>query len=130
MPMLLLQSSHPVWTYNRGQNMLDGGAPFYDTYKTKDGKYMAVYYPPPFSRLNFKSDDSGAIEPQFYEELLKGLNLKADDIPDRTDPTNWKQLKQIFTKKFAEKTQIEWQRVFDGTDSCVTPVIPLSIEEN
>lgn len=47
MPMLLLHSSHPLWTYNRGKNMLDGGAPFYDTYETKDGKYMAVYPPLP-----------------------------------------------------------------------------------
>nr|CAD7257738.1 unnamed protein product [Timema shepardi]CAD7577747.1 unnamed protein product [Timema californicum] len=96
----------PFWGQPRGQNMLDGGAHFYDTYKTKDNKYMAV----------------GAIEPHFYAILLKGLGLSEETVPQWEDSG-----KEIFTQKFLEKTQEEWCRVFDRTDACVTPV--LSIEE-
>jgi alpha-methylacyl-CoA racemase len=73
---------------------------------------------------------SGALEPQFYAELIKGLELKLDEIPSRMDPSNWHELKEIFTRKFMEKNQKEWERIFDGTDSCVTPVIPMSTEDN
>ncbi|KAF2191786.1 alpha-methylacyl-CoA racemase [Zopfia rhizophila CBS 207.26] len=103
-----LGTKTPVWSGERGTNMLDGGAPFYGTYETKDGKYMAV----------------GAIEPQFYAALLKGLNLRADDIPGRySDGKNtWPALTKIFTDVFKTKTRSEWERVFDGTDACCTPV--------
>lgn len=100
-----------MWTNPRGQNMLDSGAPFYDTYQTSDGKYMAV----------------GAIEPQFYKELLKGLELDTVDLPSQMSFDDWPEIRQIFTKRFASKTQAEWTRIFDGTDACVTPV--LSFEE-
>nr|CAD7423535.1 unnamed protein product [Timema monikensis] len=96
----------PFWGQPRGQNMLDGGVHFYDTYKTKDNKYMAV----------------GAIEPHFYAILLKGLGLSEETVPQWEDAG-----KEIFTQKFLEKTQEEWCSVFDRTDACVTPV--LSIEE-
>ncbi|XP_054468324.1 alpha-methylacyl-CoA racemase [Anoplopoma fimbria] len=98
-----------MWDRPRGQNMLDSGAPFYDTYETADGKYMAV----------------GAIEPQFYTQLLKGLKLDAGALPPQMSFTDWPELRRIFTESFASKTQAEWSRTFDGTDACVTPVLSL-----
>jgi alpha-methylacyl-CoA racemase len=106
--------------------MLDGGATFYDTYQTKDGRYMAVYSPNQEIHLM----NSGAIEPQFYAALLKGLSLRAGDVPSRDDREKWSELRDMFTKKFLEKTQEEWETVFDGTDSCVTPLVPLTPEDN
>lgn len=96
-----------MWSDVRGVNFLDSGAPYYDVYETADGKYMAV----------------GAIEPQFYAELLKGLGLDAADLPGQGDITRWAELKQIFTDTFAAKTRDEWTAVFDGTDACVSPVL-------
>ncbi|XP_041090800.1 alpha-methylacyl-CoA racemase [Polyodon spathula] len=98
-----------LWNRSRGENMLDSGAPFYETYKTADGKYMAV----------------GAIEPQFYEELIKGLDLDASQLPLQMSFSDWPELKRIFTETFASKTQAEWSKIFDGTDACVTPVLSL-----
>jgi alpha-methylacyl-CoA racemase len=66
------------------------------------------------------------LEPKFYTELLKGLQLYPEDIPDRMDQNNWAALRDIFARKFVEKTQLEWEQIFDGTDSCVTAVHPLS----
>ncbi|KAA8578624.1 alpha-methylacyl-CoA racemase [Etheostoma spectabile] len=96
-----------MWDSPRGQNMLDSGAPFYDTYETADGKYMAV----------------GAIEPQFYRQLLTGLELDAGELPPQMSSTDWPELRRIFSKRFASKTQADWSRIFDGTDACVTPVL-------
>ncbi|KAM8828053.1 alpha-methylacyl-CoA racemase [Spinachia spinachia] len=98
-----------MWDRPRGQNMLDGGAPFYDTYETADGKYMAV----------------GAIEPQFYGQLLEGLELDAGALPPQMSFTDWPELRRIFIASFASKTQADWSRIFDGTDACVTPVLAL-----
>ncbi|XP_062334256.1 alpha-methylacyl-CoA racemase [Osmerus eperlanus] len=100
-----------MWNNPRGENMLDSGAPFYDTYQTSDRKYMAV----------------GAIEPQFYSQLLHGLGLDDADLPSQMSFSDWPKLRQVFTDCFATKTQAEWRAVFDGTDACVTPV--LSLEE-
>ncbi|XP_061589660.1 alpha-methylacyl-CoA racemase [Cololabis saira] len=96
-----------LWDRARGENMLDTGAPFYDTYKTSDGKYMAV----------------GAIEPQFYEQLLKGLELDTRAMPPQLSLSDWPELRRILTERFASKTQADWTRIFDGTDACVTPVL-------
>ncbi|XP_029921989.1 alpha-methylacyl-CoA racemase [Myripristis murdjan] len=96
-----------MWDQGRGENMLDSGAPFYDTYQTSDGKYMAV----------------GAIEPQFYRQLLQGLGLDAEDLPPQMSFSDWPELKRIFRERFASRTQADWSKVFDGTDACVTPVL-------
>ncbi|XP_017263443.1 alpha-methylacyl-CoA racemase [Kryptolebias marmoratus] len=96
-----------LWNRGRGESLLDGGAPFYDTYETLDGKYMAV----------------GAIEPQFYEQLLKGLELDAGELPPQLSFSDWPELRRIFTERFASKTQADWSETFDGTDACVTPVL-------
>ncbi|KAF2465182.1 CoA-transferase family III [Lindgomyces ingoldianus] len=96
-----------VWRRERGTNMLDGGAPFYGTYETSDGKYMAV----------------GAIEPQFYAALLRGLNLTSDSLPgNRDNRADWPTLTDFFTKVFKTKSRAEWESIFDGTDACCTPV--------
>jgi alpha-methylacyl-CoA racemase len=106
MPRLGLKTE--VWKRERGTNMLDGGAPFYDTYETRDGRYMAV----------------GAIEPQFYAALLKGLGVKAADLPgNRDNRADWPVLKDYFAKLFKTKTRAEWEAIFDGTDACCTPVL-------
>jgi alpha-methylacyl-CoA racemase len=94
----------------REAGLLDGGAPFYRTYETSDGKYMAV----------------GAIEPQFFAELLKGLGLTADDVPNQLDRDSFPQMHKIFTERFASKTRDEWTEIFAGTDACTTPVLTWS----
>nr|XP_019937338.1 PREDICTED: alpha-methylacyl-CoA racemase [Paralichthys olivaceus] len=96
-----------MWDRSRGENMLDSGAPFYDTYQTSDGKYMAV----------------GAIEPQFYRQLLQGLELDPAELPAQMSISDWPELRRMFTERFASKTQAEWAGIFDGTDACVTPVL-------
>lgn len=96
-----------LWNRPRGENMLDSGAPFYETYKTSDGKFMAV----------------GAIEPQFYEQLIKGLGLDSDKLPSQLSFSDWPKMKEKFASIFAQKTQAEWCDIFDGTDACVTPVL-------
>jgi alpha-methylacyl-CoA racemase len=92
----------------RAANLLDGGAPFYDVYETSDGRHMSV----------------GALEPQFYAVLLEKLDLP--DAPDRNDLAQWPALKEAFTARFLEQTQAEWTKVFEGTDACVAPVLPLT----
>lgn len=93
----------------RGQNRLDGGAPWYDSYLTLDGKYMAV----------------GAIEDRFYAEMLDGLGLSSGDIPDRSDRANWSALRVLFAQRFLLGTRDHWEQIFAGTDACVSPVLTL-----
>ncbi|MCQ4118169.1 CaiB/BaiF CoA transferase family protein [Rhodococcus tibetensis] len=99
-----------VWSDERGVNLLDTGAPFYDTYETSDGKYMAV----------------GSIEPQFYALLLQGLELDPADLPHQMDISAWPQMKKVFAEKFLSKTRDEWAAIFLGTDACVSPVLTFS----
>jgi alpha-methylacyl-CoA racemase len=98
-----------LWSKERGTNLLDTGAPFYDTYETSDGEYMAV----------------GAIEPQFYALLLEGLGLDADKLPHQMDRGAWADMRELFTRTFAAKTRTEWSAIFDGTDACVAPILGL-----
>jgi alpha-methylacyl-CoA racemase len=65
---------------------------------------------------------SGALEPQFYAALIKGLGFDAKEIPNRDDPSNWPALRTLFTKTFKSKARKEWEAIFDGTDACCTPV--------
>ncbi len=87
--------------------LLDGGAPYYRTYETSDGGYMAV----------------GSIEPQFFAQLLAGLGLSADEIPGQFELARYDEMRAILTERFATKTRDEWTEVFAGTDACVTPVL-------
>lgn len=91
----------------RGENLLDGGAPFYRTYETADSRFVAV----------------GAIEPQFYAALLDGLGLRADDLPPQMDPAGWPALHRRFGDIFGAEDRDHWQAIFDGTDACVSPVL-------
>ncbi len=95
----------------RGTNMLDTGAHFYETYETKDGKYLAV----------------GAIEPQFYAELLDKLGLAGEALPPQMSRRHWPELKERFATLFKQKTRDEWMALLEPTDACVAPV--LSLEE-
>ncbi len=96
-----------MWSDERGTNMLDTGAPYYDTYETADGKYVAV----------------GPIEPQFYAAMLEGLGLNPAELPDQNDVTAWPRLKELFAQTFAKHDRDHWAKVFAGTDACVTPVL-------
>ncbi|XP_078618080.1 alpha-methylacyl-CoA racemase-like isoform X2 [Branchiostoma floridae x Branchiostoma japonicum] len=103
-----------MFSHGRGENLLDTGAHFYETYKTKDGKYMAV----------------GALEPQFYAQLLKGLGLANEDLPPQMDRDSWPSMKERFATVFSSKTQAEWCEVFDGTDACTTPILTMEEAPN
>jgi alpha-methylacyl-CoA racemase len=96
-----------VWSDRRGTNVLDGGAPFYDTYTCADGRYVAV----------------GALEPPFYAALLAGLGLDPEQLPAQLDVSGWPALRAAFTEAFAAHDRDHWVAVFDGTDACVTPVL-------
>jgi alpha-methylacyl-CoA racemase len=98
------------WAHERrAANLLDGGVPFYDVYETADGRHMSV----------------GALEPKFYAELVALLGI-GDDLPDRNDPAQWPALRERLASRFRERTQAEWAEVFDGTDACCAPVLPLT----
>ncbi len=95
------------WRDEREVNLLDGHAPFYDTYTCADGRHVAV----------------GALEPQFYAALLAGLGIPAAELPEQYDRAGWPVLRARFTEAFASRTRDEWAEVFIGTDACVTPVL-------
>jgi alpha-methylacyl-CoA racemase len=97
------------WHDRREANLLDGGAPFYRTYRCRDGEYVAV----------------GALEPQFYRAMVEGLSLDPGTLPDRDDPANWPTLQARLGAVFATRTRDEWAAVFADTDACVTPVLTL-----
>ncbi|MET0699767.1 MAG: CaiB/BaiF CoA-transferase family protein [Mycobacterium sp.] len=90
--------------------LLDGGAPYYRTYRAADGGYLAV----------------GAIEPQFFAKLLVGLELSPEEVPGQFDRSRYDEMRRIFTERFATRTRDEWTAVFAGTDACVTPVLTWS----
>jgi len=98
------------WSETRGENVLDTGAPWYDTYETKDGKYIAI----------------GSIEPKFYEDLIFRLGLKDQNLPPQHDRKSWPALRKLFAGKFKEKTRDDWCKVFDGSDACFAPVLTFS----
>jgi alpha-methylacyl-CoA racemase len=98
-----------MWTDERGTNMLDTGAHFYEVYETSDGKYMSV----------------GSIEPQFYDALLAGLGLDIKDLPWQHDRAQWPALKERFAAIFKTRTRDEWDATFAGTDACVAPVLTI-----
>ena len=98
----------PIGNNPRGHNILDGGCPWYDTYETSDGEYMSV----------------GALEPQFFQALIKGLGLQNQGWESkRHDRSCWPRLRALFTETFKSKTRTEWEAVFDGTDACCVPVL-------
>lgn len=98
-----------IWG-ERGTNVLDTGAPFYDTYETADGKFVSV----------------GALEPQFYRELLERTGLLGEVDPARQmDQSAWPELRERLTAVFRSKTRDEWCELLDGTDACFAPVLTM-----
>jgi alpha-methylacyl-CoA racemase len=95
------------WSEERGTNILDTGAPWYNVYETKDGKYVSI----------------GAIEGRFYEELLRKLG-----VPDlgQHDRSRWREMHSMFSTTFKSKTREEWCRIFEGSDACFAPVLSWS----
>jgi alpha-methylacyl-CoA racemase len=95
------------WQEQRGSNLLDGGAPWYDTYRTLDGEYMAI----------------GPVESRFYAQLLQKLDLADADLPPQHDRSGWPRLREAFIRAFLGRTREQWCAVFEGSDACVTPVL-------
>ncbi|MDX6198552.1 MAG: alpha-methylacyl-CoA racemase [Actinomycetota bacterium] len=95
------------WSEQRGTNLLDGGAPFYDTYECADGEYVAV----------------GALESQFFAELVEVLGL--DNAPGQADVARWPELRDRLSAAFLTRTRDEWAAAFEGRPACVTPVLHL-----
>jgi alpha-methylacyl-CoA racemase len=102
--------SSGYWTDERGTNLLDSGAHFYDVYETRDGKYVSV----------------GAIEPQFYALLLDTLGLADADLPAQMDRSTWPALADRFAAIFKTKTRDEWCHLMEGTDICFAPVLGIA----
>ncbi|MET9493788.1 CaiB/BaiF CoA-transferase family protein [Streptomyces sp. NPDC006552] len=96
------------WQDRRGANLLDGGCPFYGTYETADGRYLAV----------------GALEQRFYDEFIALLGL-AGSVPERGDLARWGELREAVAARFKQRTRDEWTAVFEGSDACVAPVLSL-----
>ena len=98
-----------IWGPERGTNMLDTGAHFYDTYETSDGRYVSI----------------GSIEPQFYAELLRLTGLEGEDLPRQMDKDAWPTLKERFAAIFRQKTRDEWCEIMEHTDVCFAPVLTM-----
>ncbi len=99
-----------AWNEERGTNLLDTGAHFYDTFETSDGKYVSI----------------GSIEPQFYAELLEKLELTDEDLPAQMDKSGWPILKERFEAIFKTRTRDEWCALMEGSDVCFAPVLKMS----
>lgn len=97
------------WNQERGTNLLDTGAPFYETYECRGGKYISV----------------GSIEPQFYDLLIKLTGLEGEKLPDQMDRAAWPALKERMAQVFKSKTREEWREVMEGTDVCFAPVLSM-----
>ncbi|MCG8919917.1 CoA transferase [Actinokineospora sp. PR83] len=96
-----------MWPNGRGENLLDGGAPFYDTYETADGKYVAI----------------GAIEARFWAALVGVLGWDPDGVPAHVDPANWPELRTRLSETLRTRTRDEWAKLAEGTDACLSPVL-------
>jgi alpha-methylacyl-CoA racemase len=110
MTMTYTLRSAGMWSGPRGTNLLDTGAHFYEVYETSDGGYMAV----------------GAIESQFYAELIRLMGLEGEALPDQMDRDAWPAMKERFAGLFASKTRAEWEAIFEGTDACAAPVLSMA----
>ena len=102
-------NSSGIWTDDRAANLLDGGAHFYDTYETADGKYVAL----------------GSIEPQFYAELRERAGLSETVFDTQMDKSTWPDLKRRVAAVIKKKTRQEWCALMEGTDVCFAPVLTL-----
>ncbi len=99
-----------LWPGERGENMLDTGAHFYDTYETRDGKYVSI----------------GSIEPQFYRLLLEKTGLASEELPHQYDRAAWPRMKERLRDVFKRKTRAEWCEIMEGSDVCFAPVLSMT----
>ncbi len=109
MSMMYTLKAMGQWQVERGSNLLDGGAHFYDTYPCRDGRWISV----------------GAIEPQFYALLLQKTGISDPDFDAQWDRSRWPRLKAKLAQVIATRTRDEWCAIFDGTDACVAPVLDM-----
>jgi len=108
----------PIWglrsmggmSDERGTNLLDSGAPFYDAYETSDGKWVSI----------------GSIEPQFYAELLSRLGIDPEGLPGQNDRAGWPAMRARLAAIFASKTRDEWTALLEGTDVCFGPILTMT----
>ncbi|MBL4667404.1 MAG: CoA transferase [Sneathiella sp.] len=98
------------WTEERGTNILDSGAHFYDVHETSDGKYVSI----------------GSIEAKFYKELLRLTGLEGEDLPSQMDVSGWPVIRARLAEIFKGKTRDEWCDIMEGTDVCFAPVLAMS----
>jgi alpha-methylacyl-CoA racemase len=98
------------WSEQRGTNLLDSGAHFYEVYETSDGEYVSI----------------GAIEKQFYQELLERIGLSGEELPEQMDASQWPAMKRRLTAIFKTRTRDEWCEIFQGSDACFAPVLKMS----
>ncbi|MFZ4584828.1 MAG: CaiB/BaiF CoA transferase family protein [Acidimicrobiia bacterium] len=110
MTMIWGLSQIGAWSDAFGTNVLDTGAPFYDTYETKDGKFVSI----------------GSLEPQFYAELLARTGLDQEELPAQMDAGGWPQWRDRLTELFRTKTRDEWDALLAGSDACYAPVLTMS----
>jgi alpha-methylacyl-CoA racemase len=97
------------WSADRGTNLLDGGAPFYDCYECADGRWLSV----------------GAVEGPFFAEFCDGLGIAGPDLPDQHDQSRWPELRSRIEAAVRTRTRDEWCEVFEGRDACVAPVLTM-----
>jgi alpha-methylacyl-CoA racemase len=99
-----------LWQEQQGTNILDSGAPWYDTYATSDGKFIAI----------------GPVEHRFFQELLSRLKIDSATFPEQFDRARWPEMRQRFAEIFRGKTRDQWSRIMEGSDACFAPVLTLS----
>jgi len=109
MAMMHGMNAMGVWAPERGTNLLDTGAHFYDVYETADGKYVSI----------------GSIEPQFYAELLRLSGLEGEELPRQMARDEWPGMKERVAKIFKQKTREEWCKIMEGSDVCFAPVLSM-----
>lgn len=109
MQMMYGMRAMGVWNDERGTNLLDTGAHFYEVYETKDGKHVSI----------------GSIEPQFYAELLEKTGLEGEDLPAQMDKSQWAKMEERLTAIFKSKTRDEWCEIMEGSDVCFAPVLSM-----
>ena len=109
MAMFFSMAASGAFTQERGSNMLDGGAHFYDTYETEDGKFVCI----------------GSIEPQFYAELIEKAGLDQEKYAPQMDQSMWPELSKDLESVFLTKTQAQWCQLMEGTDVCFAPVLSI-----
>jgi alpha-methylacyl-CoA racemase len=110
MQMMYGMRAMGIWRDERGTNLLDSGAHFYDVYETRDGRHVSI----------------GSIEPQFYAELLEKTGLAGEDLPPQLDHSQWPKLHERLAAIFRTKTRDEWCEIMEGSDVCFAPVLSMA----